>query len=148
MLSAKDNELLTRVGPGTPMGNLLRRFWIPALLADELPAPNCDPVRVRLLGENFIAWRDAAGTPAILEEHCMHRGASLALARAEGDGLRCVYHGWKYAIDGRLLDTPNISGNTVKERLRATVFPTAEAGEIIWVYLGPRDKQPPLPGYA
>src|ERR1700687_786600 len=98
--------MLTRVGPGTPMGDLIRRFWIPALLASELPAPTCDPVRVRLVGENFVAWRDGQGRVTLFDENCMHRGASLALARCEGDGLRCIYHGGKYAADGTILETP------------------------------------------
>lgn len=148
MLSRSDNEVLTRVGAGTPMGELMRRYWIPALLSAELPKPNCDPLRLRLLGEDFVAWRDAAGQVAIFDERCPHRGASLALARCESDGLRCLYHGWKFAADGRIIDTPNISGTSIKDKIRATIYPVVETGEMIWVYLGPKDKQPELPQFA
>lgn len=147
MLSHSDNELITRAGPGTPMGELLRRFWIPALLSSEIAEPNCQPVRVRLLGENYVAWRDAEGRVGFFDEACPHRGASLALGRCEGDGLRCIYHGWKFSVDGTIVDTPNVGRPTVKERIKATVFPSAELGDIVWVYLGPKDKQPPLPNH-
>jgi phthalate 4,5-dioxygenase len=147
-MQTEELELLTKTGHGTPMGNLLRRFWIPALLSSELSAPNCDPVPVRLLGERLIAWRDENGRIGVFDEFCPHRCASLTLGRAEGDGLRCIYHGWKFAIDGTILETPNCARSGVREKLRATVFPSAEAGDIVWVYLGPKDKQPPLPDYA
>src|SRR5688500_12016837 len=100
MLSSEDNALLTHVGPGTPMGETLRRYWIPALLADEVPEPDCDPVRVRILGEDLVAFRDSAGKVGVLSEFCPHRGASLAYGRNEGGGLRCLYHGWKYDVSG------------------------------------------------
>jgi nitrite reductase/ring-hydroxylating ferredoxin subunit len=147
MLTQQENEILTQVGPGTPMGNLMRRYWIPAMLSAELAEPNCDPMRVRLLGENFVAWRDAEGRPALFDECCMHRGASLALARCEGDGLRCIYHGWKFAADGKILETPNYRQPTVREKLTAPVYPVREAGDMIWVYLGPREKIPEFPSY-
>jgi phthalate 4,5-dioxygenase len=147
MLSQVENEMLTQVGPGTAMGELLRRFWIPALPIADIAEPNGDPVRVRLVGENFVAWRDQAGRLGFFDEYCMHRGASLALGRCEGDGLRCLYHGWKYAIDGTILETPNFKRSTLKERLKAPVYPTREAGGFVWVYLGPKDKEPPFPHY-
>jgi phthalate 4,5-dioxygenase len=145
-MQANENELLTRVGPGTPMGELMRRYWIPALLSSEV-TPNGDPVRVRLLGENYVCWRDASGQLGFFDEGCMHRGASLALARAQGDRLQCLYHGWQYATDGTILETPNCLGTRFKERLRAPVHPVREAGEIIWTYLGPEEKEPPFPHY-
>jgi len=148
MLSYEENELLTHVGPGTPMGNLLRRFWIPAILSSELPRPDCDPVRVRILGENYVAFRDTSGRVGFLDECCPHRGASLALGRCEEGGLRCIYHGWKFAIDGTILETPNLRDNAIfKTKVKALAFPCEEAAEIVWVYLGPVDKQPPLPNY-
>ena len=98
MLSCEDNELLTRVGPGTPMGDTMRRYWIPALLAWELPAPDCPPMRVKLLGEDLVAFRDTEGRIGLLDEFCPHRRASLFLGRNEECGLRCVYHGWKFEI--------------------------------------------------
>jgi phthalate 4,5-dioxygenase len=148
MLSREENEVLTRVGPGTLMGNLLRRFWIPALVASELPSPDCDPVRVRLLGENLVAFRDTAGQVGVLDEYCAHRGASLALGRCEEGGIRCVYHGWKFAADGAVLDVMNHRDPTIiKRNVRARAYPVAEKADLIWVYMGPPDKQPPLPNY-
>jgi phthalate 4,5-dioxygenase len=147
MLTKEENELLTQVGPGTAMGELLRRYWIPALPSSRLAEPNGDPVRVRLVGENFVAWRDRSGRIGMFDENCMHRGASLALGRCEGDGLRCLYHGWKYAVDGTILETPNYKKPTVREKLKAPVYPVREAGGIVWTYLGPRGKEPPFPHY-
>ncbi len=106
MLPKELNDLLTRTGLGTPMGGFLRRYWLPALLAEELPAPDCPPVQVRLLGEELVAFRDSEGRIGLLEEHCLHRGTSLYYGRNEDCGLRCIYHGWKYDVDGRVLDTP------------------------------------------
>ena len=106
MLSKEHNELLTRTGPETPMGELIRRYWIPALLSEEIPAPDCPPARVRILGEALVAFRDSAGKIGLLEEHCLHRGTSLFFGRNEVCGLRCIYHGWKYDVDGNVLDTP------------------------------------------
>jgi phenylpropionate dioxygenase-like ring-hydroxylating dioxygenase large terminal subunit len=102
---------------------------------------------VRLVGENFVAWRDAGGRIGLFDEYCMHRGASLALGRCEGDGLRCLYHGWKYATDGTILETPNYKKSTVRDKLKAPVYPVREAGGLIWAYLGPRDKEPLFPHY-
>ena len=106
MFSREENELLTRVGPGTAMGNLMRRYWIPALLSEEIPLPDCPPVRVRLLSEDLIAFRDSNGRVGLLDEHCSHRGTSLFYGRNEECGLRCIYHGWKYDVEGHVLDTP------------------------------------------
>src|SRR5919197_2323647 len=100
MLSKEDNELLTRVGPGTPMGELFRRFWLPALLLREVPTPDCDPVRLRLLGEDLVAIRDSRGRLGVFAEHCPHRGAPLYFGRNEERGLRCIYHGWKFDSGG------------------------------------------------
>ena len=102
MLTSEDNELLCRVGPGTPMGDLMRQYWIPALLSSELPAPDCPPLRVRLLGENLIAFRATSGEVGLIQNACPHRGASLFFGRNEEEGLRCVYHGWKFDCDRRL----------------------------------------------
>jgi phenylpropionate dioxygenase-like ring-hydroxylating dioxygenase large terminal subunit len=147
MFSKADTELLTRIGPDTSLGALVRRYWIPALLLGDVAEPNGDPVRVRLVGENFIAWRDANGKLGFFDEYCPHRGASLALGHAEGDGLRCLYHGWKFATDGTILETPNCKSANFRERLKANVYPLREAGGLLWVYLGPKDKQPPFPHY-
>jgi phthalate 4,5-dioxygenase oxygenase subunit len=100
MLSTEANELLCRVGPGTPMGNVMRRYWMPALLSEEVPEPDCPPVRVQLLGEHLVAFRDTQGRVGLVDERCPHRAVSLWLGRNEEDGLRCVYHGWKFDVEG------------------------------------------------
>jgi len=148
MLSAQDNELLTRTGPGTPMGELFRRFWLPALLAEELPAPDCPPVQVRLLGEDLVAFRDSGGRIAFVQEHCPHRRASLWFGRNEEDGLRCVYHGWKFDTDGACVEMPTEPAtSSYKDKIQLTAYPGADWGGLIWVYMGPKDRQPPLPHY-
>jgi phthalate 4,5-dioxygenase oxygenase subunit len=144
MLSKADNELMCRVGPGTPMGNAMRRYWIPALTSDELPHPDSDPKRIMLLGEEFVAFRNTDGQVGFLDEYCCHRSASLALGRVEGNGIRCIYHGWKFAADGTVLETPNVEDPKFKERFKARAFPVREAGGLIWVYLGPKEKEPPF----
>jgi phthalate 4,5-dioxygenase len=136
MLSAKDNELMCRTGRNTPMGKAMRHFWLPALLSSELPQPDCDPVHVELLGENFVAFRDSEGRVGMLDEMCCHRGASLTLGRAENCGLRCIYHGWLFATDGTVLETPNVPEENFKTRFKAKSYPVREAGGIIWTYIG------------
>lgn len=144
MLTKAENELLCRVGAETPMGKLMRRYWIPALMSDELE-PGGDPKRVRLLGENLVAFRDETGAVGLLDEQCPHRGASLALARAEGCGLRCLYHGWLIAADGRVLETPPEPEElNFKEKIRALRYPARESGGIVWAYMGPAGAEPPL----
>ncbi len=145
MLSKENSELICRVGAGTPMGTALRRFWLPALLSEELPAADCDPRRVQLLGEDFIAFRDSEGKVGLLDEYCCHRSASLALGRVEAGGIRCIYHGWKFAVDGTVLDTPNVADPTFKERIKAKAYAVREAGGLIWVYLGPPAQMPAFP---
>lgn len=149
MLSKELNELLTRTGPGTTMGGFLRRYWLPALLSEELPAPDCPPVQVRLLGEELVAFRDSNGRIGLMEEHCLHRGTSLFYGRNEECGLRCIYHGWKYDVDGRVVDTPaEPAGSSFKDRLRHVAYPTHEAGGMVFAYLGPPEKQPLFPNYT
>ncbi len=143
----EENEYLTRVGPGTPMGNLLRRYWMPVLLEHEVPGPNEPPVRVRVVGENFLVWRDSAGELGLFEEFCMHRRVSLSLARCEGDGLRCIFHGWKFDTQGNVIDMPNVSEDKRPRNLRAPVYPARLGGGLLWVYLGPPDRQPEFPAY-
>ena len=100
MLTKEDNDLICRIGPGTPMGNVFRRYWHPVCLAEQLPHNDCDPLALKLLGQNFVAFRNTEGQLGLLDEGCMHRGTSLALGRVEHCGIRCIYHGWKYAVDG------------------------------------------------
>src|SRR5687767_6049205 len=107
MLSREDNELLCRIGPGTPMGNLMRQYWVPAALSSELPEPDGQPLRVRLLGENLVAFRVTSGAVGLMPHHCPHRGASLFYGRNEHEGLRCVYHGWKFDVAGACVDMPS-----------------------------------------
>jgi nitrite reductase/ring-hydroxylating ferredoxin subunit len=148
MLAGEENDLLTQVGPDKPMGKLMRFYWIPALLAGELPSPDCAPVRVRLLGEDLVAFRDSNGRVGLLDEHCPHRGASLFFGRNEECGLRCIYHGWKMDINGKVLETPaEPAESTLKDKVRHTAYPCKEAAGIVWAYLGPRDKIPLLPDY-
>ncbi|MBV8083504.1 MAG: Rieske 2Fe-2S domain-containing protein [Chloroflexi bacterium] len=146
MLTKEDNELVTRVGPGTPMGNMFRQYWLPAMMSSELPAPDCDPVRIMLLGEKLIAFRDTSGRVGLIQNHCPHRGASLFFGRNEEDGLRCVYHGWKFDVNGQCVDVPNEPAESnFKNKVKATAYPTQEYGGLVWAYLGPRATPPPLP---
>ena len=148
MLRPEDNELLCRTGPGTPMGALFRRFWLPALAPEELPGPDCDPVRLRLLGEDLVAFRDTHGRIGILDEKCPHRRASLYFGRNEECGLRCVYHGWKFDVDGNCVEMPNEPPETeYRRKVRMKAYPAAERGGWIWVYMGPEDRRPPLPEF-
>src|SRR5262245_32566747 len=148
MLTKEDNELLTRTGPGTPMGTLFRRFWWPALLPSELPSADSDPLRFRIMGEDLIAFRDSNGKVGFLAHNCPHRGASLFFGRNEEGGLRCVYHGWKFDTDGNCVDMPNEPAESdFKSKVRAVAYPAAEYAGVIWIYMGPPDKQPPLPQY-
>src|SRR5579871_1601223 len=146
MLSKEENALLCQTSAGTPMGDLMRRYWMPALLAEELPEPDCTPVRVRLLGEDLVAFRDSAGRVGIIDELCAHRCASLAYGRNEEGGLRCIYHGWKFDVHGRILETPpEPPESTFRDRIKLTAYPTREAADVIWVYMGPPELMPAFP---
>ncbi|HTE83395.1 MAG TPA: Rieske 2Fe-2S domain-containing protein [Dehalococcoidia bacterium] len=146
MLSKEENELLGHVGPGTPAGELMRQYWLPALLASELPEPDGRPVRLRLLCENLIGFRDSAGKAGILQNNCPHRGASLFFGRNEDHGLRCVYHGWKFDASGRCVDMPNEPPESnFRDKVQAVAYPTEEHGGIVWTYMGPRNEPPPFP---
>jgi nitrite reductase/ring-hydroxylating ferredoxin subunit len=146
MLTREDNELLTRVGRGTPMGELMRQYWIPALLSSELPEADCPPIRVRLLGEDLVAFRDSENSVGFVAENCPHRGASLFFGRNEESGIRCVYHGWKFNSDGRCVDMPNEPPESnFKDKVKVTAYPAEERGGAIWVYMGAERPAPPLP---
>jgi phthalate 4,5-dioxygenase oxygenase subunit len=148
MLSKEDNELITRAGRGTPMGDLIRRYWVPALLSEEIPRVDGAPVRVKILGEDLVAFRDTRGRIGLLGEHCAHRGTSLFFGRNEECGLRCVYHGWKYDLEGNVVDTPaEPAGSDFGKKLRHTAYPTHEANGVIYAYLGPRELMPAFPNY-
>src|SRR6266700_2751296 len=146
MLSTEDNEYLCRIGPGTPMGNLMRQYWMPAVRTDELPSPDCPPVRIRLLGENLIAYRATSGNIGLIQNACPHRGASLFFGRNEEEGLRCVYHGWKFDLAGQCIDMPSEPAESnFRTKIRATAYPCQERNGIIWAYMGPREVPPSLP---
>ncbi len=148
MLSDNDNRLITQTGPGTPMGEYLRRFWMPALTSSELQQADGPPLRVRLLSEDLIAFRTTSGAVGLIQNACPHRGASLFFGRNEEDGLRCVYHGWKFDIDGACVDMPSEPAESnFKNKVRATAYPTIERGGLIWAYMGPPELQPELPPY-
>lgn len=143
MLRADENEILTQVGPGTLMGNLLRRYWTPACLAAEVPEAGGAPVRVRLLGEKLVAFRDTTGRVGLVQENCPHRGASLYFGRNEDAAIRCVYHGWAFNADGVCVDMPS-EPVPFCEKIRMRAYPTHESGGIVWAYLGPRDAMTPF----
>ena len=146
MLKKEQNDLLTQTGPATPMGELFRRYWLPALLSDELPEPDCPPVRLHLLSERMIAFRDTQGRIGAIDEFCAHRGVSLWFGRNEASGIRCPYHGWKYDVTGQCVDVPSESAESgFCERMKLKGYPMVERGGVIWIYMGPPGHQPPLP---
>jgi len=146
MVTKLENERLTRVGPGTPMGETMRRYWMPALLSWELPEPDCPPVRVKLLGEELVAFRTTDGRIGLIEEFCPHRRASLWLGRNEENGLRCVYHGWKFDVTGQCVDQMN-EPRQFCSKIKAVAYPTYELSGVIWAYMGPPEKQPAPPKF-
>jgi phthalate 4,5-dioxygenase oxygenase subunit len=149
MLSAEDNVLLTLTGPGTGMGTLFRRYWIPVLLSRELPERDGAPLRVTVMGEELIAFRDSDGRVGLLDRRCPHRGADLFFGRNEECGLRCVYHGWKFDVAGECTDLPTAARDEHYDELRArrriTAYPTREWGDMVWAYMGPPERMPELP---
>ncbi|MCL6641133.1 MAG: Rieske 2Fe-2S domain-containing protein, partial [Candidatus Rokubacteria bacterium] len=138
MLSAAENEFITRTGPGTPMGALLRRYWHPFWLAADAPEADGAPVRVRLMGEDLVLFRDSDGRLALIQERCPHRGTSLFYGVNDKGGLRCIYHGWKFDVEGRCIDMPSDApGSTFKDRVRARAYPVIESAGALWTYMGP-----------
>jgi phthalate 4,5-dioxygenase oxygenase subunit len=148
MMTREENDRLCRIGPGTPMGALFRRFWIPICTSDRLPHPGCAPLAERLLGENFVVFRGGDGKVGVLDELCIHRNASLALGRVEDCGIRCIYHGWKFGTDGTVLDIMNNPSDRRPPKLKAPAYPAIEAGGMVWAYLGPKEKQPLFERFA
>ena len=146
MLKPEQNDLLTQTGPGTPMGQLFRRYWQPALLSEELALADGAPVRLQLLSERMIAFRDSAGRLGVIDEFCAHRGVSLWFGRNEEGGIRCPYHGWKYDVNGQCLDVPSESPESgFCNRVKLKSYPLVERGGVIWIYMGPPELQPALP---
>lgn len=147
MTTAAESEILTRVGPGTPLGSLMRQYWMPALLSRELE-PDGAPVRLMLLGEKLIAFRDSSGRVGIMDHRCPHRCASFFFGRNEEDGIRCAYHGWKFDVEGNCLDMPNVpSHQSFAGKVRAKAYRVAERNGLIWCYMGERAEAPPLPSF-
>ena len=138
MLSVQDNEDLCRVGKGTPVGDLMRQYWLPAVRADELPAPDCPPVRIKLLGEELIAFRATSGAVGLVKNACPHRGASLSYGRVEKRGIACAYHGWLFSAGGKCLEQPmEPPDSAFNEKIQITSYPVQEMGGLVWAYLGP-----------
>ncbi|HVV95014.1 MAG TPA: Rieske 2Fe-2S domain-containing protein [Hyphomicrobiales bacterium] len=147
MTTREENERLCRIGPGTAMGAMFRRFWMPIALSSKLREAGGPPRHERLLGEDFVVFRDTGGRIGVLDELCMHRGASLVLGRVEDCGIRCLYHGWKFDVDGNVVDMMNNSDRKLWARMKAPAYPVREAGGIVWTYLGPKEKEPPFPHF-
>jgi len=146
MLRKEQSDLLTQTGPGTPMGRMFRSYWMPALLADELPENDCPPVRVKLLSERLVAFRDTQGRYGLMDEFCAHRGVSLWFGRNEECGLRCAYHGWKYDVTGQCLEIPSEpEASRFAKKIKLRSYPLVERGGVLWTYMGPLEAQPPLP---
>ncbi len=148
MTTREQNDFLTLTGPGTPMGDLFRRYWIPALLSEEVGEPDGPPVRVKLLSERLLAFRDTQGRVGVIDEFCAHRGVSLWFGRNEENGLRCAYHGWKYDVTGQCTEVPSEpEASGFCRKIKLTSYPCVELGDVIWVYMGPPELKPPLPGF-
>jgi phenylpropionate dioxygenase-like ring-hydroxylating dioxygenase large terminal subunit len=148
MVSMQENEILTRTGPGNPMGDVFRRYWMPAALSWEIEEPDSPPIKVKLLGEKLVAFRDSEGRVGVVSETCPHRCASLWLGRNEESGLRCVFHGWKFDVHGNCLEMPNEPAESdFKDRIHLKAYPTVEMGGVIWTYMGPAEKMPPPPRF-
>lgn len=146
MLTAEENNTLTRVGPGTPMGRVMRSYWIPFLLPEELPTADGAPVRVRLLGEDLVAFRDTNGRIGLVDAYCPHRRVDLFFGRNEECGLRCVYHGWKFDVDGNCTDMPAEPANSpLRDEVKIKSYPVMEWGGLIWAYMGDKAHMPPRP---
>ena len=148
MLRKEQNDLLTQTGPGHADGRLFRSYWPPVLLAEELPENDCPPVRVKVLSERLVAFRDSEGRYGLIDEFCPHRGASLWFGRNEECGLRCPYHGWKFDVNGQCIEVPSEPEESgFAKKIKLTSYPLVERGGVMWTYMGTPDKQPPLPEY-
>src|SRR5437763_431663 len=146
MLTKEENELLTRVGRCTPMGGAGRRYWILAGLSREIPEADSPPVRIKLLGEDLVMFRDSNGRVGLIAEKCAHRRASLFYGRNEECGLRCIYHGWKYDVEGNIVDTPaEPAQSMIKHHVKQTTYPCHEVHGMVFTYMGRKDKMPLLP---
>jgi phthalate 4,5-dioxygenase oxygenase subunit len=145
-MAVNESEELTRVGAGTLMGEFMRQYWIPAAMSSELKADGA-PLRLMLLGEQLIAFRDSSGRVGVMDHRCPHRCATLFIGRNEEDGIRCVYHGWKFDVEGNCVDMPSVPAHQdFKDKVKAKAYKTAERNGLIWVYMGKREEAPAFPG--
>ncbi|MPZ47965.1 MAG: Rieske 2Fe-2S domain-containing protein [Dehalococcoidia bacterium] len=148
MLTKEQNDTLTRVGPATPMGDLMRRYWVPAALSWEVPEPDSPPITIKLLGEELVAFRQTDGRVGVVGARCAHRRAHLFWGRNEENGIRCVYHGWKFDCEGACVDMPSEpEESNFKDKVRIPAYPTVEAGGVVWAYMGPLEKKPEPPHF-
>ena len=148
MLTRQDNDRLTQVGPDKPLGRFFRRYWIPAAKLEEIAEPGGAPVRVGLLGEKLVAFRDPKGKAGLVHEFCPHRHSSLVYGRNEEGGLRCLYHGWKMSHTGQVLETPaEPAGSKLAKNLSIAGYPVREAGGLLWTYMGPKALEPKFPDF-
>ena len=148
MLSVEENALLCQTGPGTPMGELFRWFWLPAALSEELPSPDCPPIRLRMLSEDLVAFRDTNGNVGVIDSFCPHRRAGLFFGRNEECGLRCVYHGWKFDLNGDCVDMPSEPAESnFKDKVKIKAYPAQDFGGVIWTYMGPQELKPEVPQF-
>jgi len=148
MLTKADSDLLCHVEGNAPMGQMFRRYWLPALLVEQVAEPDGPPVAVRLLGEDLVAFRDTNGRVGLIQEGCPHRLASFVIGRNEECGIRCVYHGWKFDVDGNCMDMPTEPDERgFKDRIKATAYPTREVAGMVWTYMGPKELQPAIPDF-
>jgi phthalate 4,5-dioxygenase len=145
VLTTEQNDYLCQTDRGTPMGDLFRRYWVPVLLAEEIAEPDGPPVRVKIMGERLIAFRDTKGRIGLIAEFCAHRGVSLFFGRNEECGLRCAYHGWKYDVEGNCLEVPQEQGTGFERTMKLTAYPCIEQGGAIWAFMGPPDQRPAPP---
>ena len=140
MMTPEENDLLCRVEGDAPMGQIMRRHWIAACLSEEVAEPDGAPIKVRLLGEDLVVFRDSKGRVGVLDEYCSHRRASLLFARNEDCGLRCLYHGWKFDVDGNIVEMASEPDNSlIFDRVKHKSYPTREAGGFVWTYMGPQE---------
>ena len=148
MLSITENGKLTQTGPGTPMGDYIRRFWLPFRLSTDVPEADGEQVRVRLMGEDLIAFRNTDGEVGLVQRNCPHRWADLFFSRNEERGLRCTYHGWKFDIHGSCVDMPTeTEESTYQDKIKITAYPVKEYGGLLWAYMGPKELEPELPDF-
>ncbi len=148
MLSVEENEKLCRTSLGTPMGDLLRRYWMPFLLSSDLPEADGEPVRITLLGESLLAFRNTSGKVGLIQRNCPHRWADLFFGRNEEEGLRCTYHGWKFDTAGNCVDMPTeTEESSYKHKIKITSYPVIEKGGVLWTYMGPKDLKPEMPNF-